>query len=92
MLTWTERGIYIFLPQNVQVLLWSEVKGNYIFLPYVLFNLMLVEDLIVVGGFSCSVRSGKIDEVTFLLKIDIIDVSHCKVLNKHTFVNLCSIM
>ncbi|KAB0389650.1 hypothetical protein E2I00_008241, partial [Balaenoptera physalus] len=25
-LTWTERGIYIFLPQNVQVLLWSEVK------------------------------------------------------------------
>ncbi|KAL2806386.1 Hermansky-Pudlak syndrome 5 protein isoform a [Daubentonia madagascariensis] len=26
MLTWTERGIYIFIPQNVQVLLWSEVK------------------------------------------------------------------
>ncbi|XP_035746863.1 Hermansky-Pudlak syndrome 5 protein isoform X2 [Egretta garzetta] len=25
-MTWTERGIYIFLPQNVQVLLWSEVK------------------------------------------------------------------
>ncbi|XP_036181496.1 Hermansky-Pudlak syndrome 5 protein isoform X6 [Myotis myotis] len=25
-LTWTERGIYIFVPQNVQVLLWSEVK------------------------------------------------------------------
>ncbi|XP_011518167.1 BLOC-2 complex member HPS5 isoform X3 [Homo sapiens] len=25
-LTWTERGIYIFIPQNVQVLLWSEVK------------------------------------------------------------------
>ncbi|NXR43656.1 HPS5 protein, partial [Hippolais icterina] len=25
--TWTERGIYIFLPQSVQVLLWSEVKG-----------------------------------------------------------------
>ncbi|XP_036896240.1 Hermansky-Pudlak syndrome 5 protein isoform X2 [Sturnira hondurensis] len=24
--TWTERGIYIFVPQNVQVLLWSEVK------------------------------------------------------------------
>ncbi|XP_042312309.1 Hermansky-Pudlak syndrome 5 protein [Sceloporus undulatus] len=24
--TWTERGIYIFLPQNVQVLLWSEIK------------------------------------------------------------------
>ncbi|KAM5316046.1 BLOC-2 complex member HPS5 isoform 1-T2 [Glossophaga mutica] len=24
--TWTERGIYIFIPQNVQVLLWSEVK------------------------------------------------------------------
>ncbi|NXH37066.1 HPS5 protein, partial [Myiagra hebetior] len=24
--TWTERGIYIFLPQSVQVLLWSEVK------------------------------------------------------------------
>uniref|UniRef100_A0A8C3TX84 Hermansky-Pudlak syndrome 5 protein homolog n=1 Tax=Catharus ustulatus TaxID=91951 RepID=A0A8C3TX84_CATUS len=24
--TWTEKGIYIFLPQNVQVLLWSEVK------------------------------------------------------------------
>lgn len=31
-LTWTEKGIYIFIPQNVQVLLWSEVKGNYIFL------------------------------------------------------------
>ncbi|XP_061466203.1 BLOC-2 complex member HPS5 isoform X2 [Rhineura floridana] len=26
-MTWTERGIYIFIPQNVQVLLWSEVKG-----------------------------------------------------------------
>ncbi|XP_013367359.1 PREDICTED: Hermansky-Pudlak syndrome 5 protein isoform X2 [Chinchilla lanigera] len=26
-LTWTEKGIYIFIPQNVQVLLWSEVKG-----------------------------------------------------------------
>ncbi|XP_040844404.1 Hermansky-Pudlak syndrome 5 protein isoform X2 [Ochotona curzoniae] len=25
-LTWTERGIYIFVPQNVQVLLWSEVR------------------------------------------------------------------
>ncbi|KAM5246981.1 BLOC-2 complex member HPS5 isoform 2-T2 [Ctenodactylus gundi] len=25
-LTWTEKGIYIFVPQNVQVLLWSEVK------------------------------------------------------------------
>ncbi|XP_058519256.1 BLOC-2 complex member HPS5 isoform X2 [Ochotona princeps] len=25
-LTWTERGIYIFIPQNVQVLLWSEVR------------------------------------------------------------------
>ncbi|XP_015719639.1 Hermansky-Pudlak syndrome 5 protein isoform X1 [Coturnix japonica] len=25
-LTWTERGIYIFIPQSVQVLLWSEVK------------------------------------------------------------------
>lgn len=25
-LTWTEKGIYIFIPQNVQVLLWSEVK------------------------------------------------------------------
>ncbi|NWU76339.1 HPS5 protein, partial [Onychorhynchus coronatus] len=24
--TWTERAIYIFLPQSVQVLLWSEVK------------------------------------------------------------------
>ncbi|XP_068872998.1 BLOC-2 complex member HPS5 [Aphelocoma coerulescens] len=24
--TWTERGIFIFLPQSVQVLLWSEVK------------------------------------------------------------------
>ncbi|XP_057225251.1 BLOC-2 complex member HPS5 [Malurus melanocephalus] len=24
--TWTERGIYIFLPQSVQVLLWSEVR------------------------------------------------------------------
>ncbi|XP_005046811.1 PREDICTED: Hermansky-Pudlak syndrome 5 protein isoform X1 [Ficedula albicollis] len=24
--TWTEKGIYIFLPQSVQVLLWSEVK------------------------------------------------------------------
>lgn len=27
-MTWTERGIYIFIPQNVQVLLWSEVKGK----------------------------------------------------------------
>ncbi|XP_054826717.1 BLOC-2 complex member HPS5 [Eublepharis macularius] len=25
-MTWTDRGIYIFLPQNVQVLLWSEVQ------------------------------------------------------------------
>ncbi|KFQ42744.1 Hermansky-Pudlak syndrome 5 protein [Nestor notabilis] len=25
-MTWTERGIYIFLPQTVQVLLWSEIK------------------------------------------------------------------
>ncbi|NXS95373.1 HPS5 protein, partial [Jacana jacana] len=25
-MTWTEKGIYIFLPQSVQVLLWSEVK------------------------------------------------------------------
>lgn len=25
-LTWTEKGIYIFIPQNVQVLLWSEFK------------------------------------------------------------------
>jgi hypothetical protein len=25
-LTWTEKGIYVFIPQNVQVLLWSEVK------------------------------------------------------------------
>ncbi|KAM6115439.1 BLOC-2 complex member HPS5 isoform 3-T3 [Pterocles gutturalis] len=25
-MTWTERGIYIFLPQSVQVLLWSEIK------------------------------------------------------------------
>ncbi|KAM5126544.1 BLOC-2 complex member HPS5 [Mantella aurantiaca] len=25
--TWTDRGIYAFLPQNVQVLLWSQVKG-----------------------------------------------------------------
>ncbi|XP_043826730.1 Hermansky-Pudlak syndrome 5 protein isoform X2 [Dromiciops gliroides] len=25
-LTWNERGIYIFIPQNIQVLLWSEVK------------------------------------------------------------------
>ncbi|XP_060624031.2 BLOC-2 complex member HPS5 isoform X1 [Anolis sagrei] len=25
-MTWTERGIYIFLPQNIQVLLWSEIK------------------------------------------------------------------
>uniref|UniRef100_A0A8C5MIN8 Hermansky-Pudlak syndrome 5 protein homolog n=1 Tax=Leptobrachium leishanense TaxID=445787 RepID=A0A8C5MIN8_9ANUR len=24
--TWTDRGIYIFMPQNVQVLLWSEVR------------------------------------------------------------------
>lgn len=27
-MTWTERGIYIFIPQNAQVLLWSEVKGK----------------------------------------------------------------
>ncbi|GAB1292121.1 Hermansky-Pudlak syndrome 5 protein homolog [Apodemus speciosus] len=27
-LTWTEKGIYIFIPQNVQVLLWSEVKAD----------------------------------------------------------------
>ncbi|XP_069821224.1 BLOC-2 complex member HPS5 [Dendropsophus ebraccatus] len=26
-LTWTERGIYVFIPQNVQVLLWSQIKG-----------------------------------------------------------------
>ncbi|XP_063802410.1 BLOC-2 complex member HPS5 [Pseudophryne corroboree] len=25
--TWTDRGIYVFIPQNVQVLLWSRVKG-----------------------------------------------------------------
>ncbi|XP_039206725.1 Hermansky-Pudlak syndrome 5 protein isoform X1 [Crotalus tigris] len=28
-MTWTERSIYIFIPQNVQVLLWSEVKDIY---------------------------------------------------------------
>uniref|UniRef100_A0A8C6XXU5 Hermansky-Pudlak syndrome 5 protein homolog n=1 Tax=Naja naja TaxID=35670 RepID=A0A8C6XXU5_NAJNA len=28
-MTWTERGIYIFIPQNVQVLLWSEVQDIY---------------------------------------------------------------
>ena len=60
MLTWTERGIYIFIPQNVQVLLWSEVKGNYVFFfPYIIFNCMLLKDLVIVGGFSCSVRSRK---------------------------------
>ncbi|KAM4018233.1 BLOC-2 complex member HPS5 isoform 2-T2 [Anomaloglossus baeobatrachus] len=26
-LTWTERGVYVFIPQNVQVLLWSQMKG-----------------------------------------------------------------
>ncbi|XP_014340765.1 BLOC-2 complex member HPS5 isoform X2 [Latimeria chalumnae] len=25
-LTWTERGVYIFIPQSVQVLLWSEIR------------------------------------------------------------------
>ncbi|XP_025057903.1 Hermansky-Pudlak syndrome 5 protein isoform X2 [Alligator sinensis] len=25
-MTWTEKGIYIFIPQSVQVLLWSEIK------------------------------------------------------------------
>lgn len=60
MLTWTERGIYIFIPQNVQVLLWSEVKGNYIFLPSIIFKFVLVKDLIIVGGLFC-IRSGKID-------------------------------
>ncbi|XP_032078222.1 Hermansky-Pudlak syndrome 5 protein isoform X1 [Thamnophis elegans] len=28
-MTWTERAIYIIIPQNVQVLLWSEVKDIY---------------------------------------------------------------
>lgn len=60
-LTWTERGIYIFIPQNVQVLLWSEIKGNCIFLPYVIFNLMLVKDLVIVGEFICSVKSREIE-------------------------------
>lgn len=61
MVTWTERGIYIFIPQNVQVLLWSEIKGNCIFLPYVIFNLMLVKDLVIVGEFICSVKSREIE-------------------------------
>ncbi|XP_075044498.1 BLOC-2 complex member HPS5 [Mixophyes fleayi] len=27
LVTWTDRGIYVFIPQNAQVLLWSNVKG-----------------------------------------------------------------
>lgn len=27
LLTWTDSAIYIFTPQNGQVLLWTEVKG-----------------------------------------------------------------
>ncbi|XP_056383815.1 BLOC-2 complex member HPS5 isoform X2 [Hyla sarda] len=26
-LTWTERGVYVFIPENAQVLLWSQIKG-----------------------------------------------------------------
>ena len=58
------------------------------FFPYIIFNCMLVKDLIIVGGFSCSVRSRKQKEVTFLLKINIIGVFHYKVLPKYIFVNL----
>ncbi|XP_010792750.1 Hermansky-Pudlak syndrome 5 protein [Notothenia coriiceps] len=33
LLTWTDSAIYIFTPQNGQVLLWTEVKGVLILLP-----------------------------------------------------------
>lgn len=29
LLTWTDSAIYIFTPQNGQVLLWTEVKGAF---------------------------------------------------------------
>lgn len=33
LLTWTDSAVYIFTPQNGQVLLWTEVKGVFVLLP-----------------------------------------------------------
>lgn len=33
LLTWTDSAIYIFTPQNGQMLLWTEVKGVFVLLP-----------------------------------------------------------
>ncbi|NXW69743.1 HPS5 protein, partial [Hirundo rustica] len=52
--TWTERGIYIFLPQSVQVLLWSEVKD--------------IQDIAVhKSELFCLHRNGKVVHLSLLL-------------------------
>ncbi|NWI92366.1 HPS5 protein, partial [Pitta sordida] len=52
--TWTERGIYIFLPQSVQVLLWSEVKD--------------IQDIAVYRSeLFCLHTSGKVVHLSLLL-------------------------
>ncbi|NXK33145.1 HPS5 protein, partial [Piprites chloris] len=52
--TWTERGIYIFLPQSVQVLLWSEVKD--------------IQDIAVYKSeLFCLHTSGKVVHLSLLL-------------------------
>ncbi|NXY75775.1 HPS5 protein, partial [Glareola pratincola] len=53
-MTWTERGIYIFLPQSVQVLLWSEVKD--------------IQDVVVYKSeLFCLHTNGKVVHLSLLL-------------------------
>ncbi|XP_036618620.1 Hermansky-Pudlak syndrome 5 protein [Trichosurus vulpecula] len=52
-LSWNERGIYIFIPQNVQVLLWSEVKD--------------IQDVAVCRNeMFCLHRNGKVSHLSLL--------------------------
>ncbi|CAH7460024.1 Hps5 [Phodopus roborovskii] len=52
-LTWTEKGIYIFIPQSVQVLLWSEVND--------------IQDIAVCKNeLFCLHSSGKVSHLTLL--------------------------
>ncbi|NXO03003.1 HPS5 protein, partial [Rhinopomastus cyanomelas] len=53
-MTWTERGIYVFLPQGVKVLLWSEVKD--------------IQDIAVYKSeLYCLHTSGKVVHLSLLL-------------------------
>ncbi|XP_075402109.1 BLOC-2 complex member HPS5 isoform X1 [Tenrec ecaudatus] len=52
-LTWTERGIYVFIPQHVQVLLWSEVQD--------------IQDVAVCKNeLFCLHRNGKVSHLSLL--------------------------